>query len=633
MRLLILLALLIPSFALAETAPYGLTQTFQFGLRDYDNPADPATGISFTAGDCASSACCTMIKDGVSSACTNQPVHVAAGVYTHALTNEDLQASKTTIALVDDAADERFAAKYYTVTTYGVDNGFHSTEVAALSEGALGQLGAFNGIPVSSSTNNTVTLAGAFPVEVGSLIGSEIILTDTTETEDAQVRVVTGNSGATITVARNWTNNPDSDWTAGLRLKGPVVVAQIQDQPLADIASKDVGLDILGAPADSFLGAMRGLLLANSELLTVTTETTANTTTFSVVNVLTAGGIDNNSQYVGGVVKAVVGANAGQFARIVSANASNNTITVSPAFAAAPNENDLMIITTDAAQFLQANQNFDMTGNITGNLSGSVGSVTDPVTAGTVSDKTGYSLTQSFPANFASLGINESGHISRVTLVDTTTANTDMRGTDNALLAASAPANFGDLAITSTTGRVTVGTNTDKTDYVLSTAGVSAVQSGLASDDIDSLIEDSGGLRFTDKALEEAPTGGSGGDSAADIYNYFTDESREDAFKADVSGLASQASVDGLNDLSEAEVKAQVVAALATDTYAELAVLPSSTPTIAQMLQFVYHTNYNRMTATNAEQTLFLLDNTTELGVWPLTTDGTTTVKGKIGAP
>ena len=40
-----------------------------------------------------------------------------------------------------------------------------------------------------------------------------------------------------------------------------------------------------------------------------------------------------------------------------------------------------------------------------------------------------------FPTNFGVLGINSSGHVSRVTLVDTTTANTDMRGTDNAALA------------------------------------------------------------------------------------------------------------------------------------------------------------------------------------------------------
>ncbi len=37
-----------------------------------------------------------------------------------------------------------------------------------------------------------------------------------------------------------------------------------------------------------------------------------------------------------------------------------------------------------------------------------------------------------FPANFAALGINASGHVSRVVLVDTTTANDDMRGTDDA---------------------------------------------------------------------------------------------------------------------------------------------------------------------------------------------------------
>ena len=47
-------------------------------------------------------------------------------------------------------------------------------------------------------------------------------------------------------------------------------------------------------------------------------------------------------------------------------------------------------------------------------------------------DKTGYALSQTFPTNFATLGINVSGHVSQVTLVDTTTANTDMRGTNSA---------------------------------------------------------------------------------------------------------------------------------------------------------------------------------------------------------
>lgn len=44
-----------------------------------------------------------------------------------------------------------------------------------------------------------------------------------------------------------------------------------------------------------------------------------------------------------------------------------------------------------------------------------------------------------------------------------------MRGTDSAFLAANAPTNFADLAVTATTGQVTVGTNNDKTGYTAST--------------------------------------------------------------------------------------------------------------------------------------------------------------------
>ena len=60
-----------------------------------------------------------------------------------------------------------------------------------------------------------------------------------------------------------------------------------------------------------------------------------------------------------------------------------------------------------------------VTGNVGGNVVGSVGSI-----AGVT-----------FPTNFGALLINVSGHVSRVVLVDTTTTNSDMRGTDNAALA------------------------------------------------------------------------------------------------------------------------------------------------------------------------------------------------------
>lgn len=97
-----------------------------------------------------------------------------------------------------------------------------------------------------------------------------------------------------------------------------------------------------------------------------------------------------------------------------------------------------------------------VTGNVGGNVVGSVGSVTARVTANTdqwngvgvtgmpmptYTQPTGFlaanfgnldaavssrMATFSLPTNFAALGINASGHVSRVTLVDTTTTNTDM---------------------------------------------------------------------------------------------------------------------------------------------------------------------------------------------------------------
>lgn len=70
-----------------------------------------------------------------------------------------------------------------------------------------------------------------------------------------------------------------------------------------------------------------------------------------------------------------------------------------------------------------------------------------------------------------------------INLVDTTTTNTDMRGTDSAFLAASAPTNFSDLAITVTTGQVTVGTNNDKTGYDLTSGAIVAATFGAGAID------------------------------------------------------------------------------------------------------------------------------------------------------
>ena len=105
---------------------------------------------------------------------------------------------------------------------------------------------------------------------------------------------------------------------------------------------------------------------------------------------------------------------------------------------------------------------------------------TGKVTVGTNDDKTGYSVTGTVSADVVSLSgdstaadnleadYDGSGYNKSASTIGTTTTNTDMRGTDSAFLAASAPSNFGDLEITASTGRVTVGTNSDKTGYSIS---------------------------------------------------------------------------------------------------------------------------------------------------------------------
>ena len=122
----------------------------------------------------------------------------------------------------------------------------------------------------------------------------------------------------------------------------------------------------------------------------------------------------------------------------------------------------------------------NQTANITGSLSGSIGSI-----AGVT-----------FPSNFAALGINISGHVSRVTIVDTTTANTDMRGTDSAALAATALS----TAVWTTTiaGRIDVAVSTRLAPLVAGRAISVAVTTGAVELDsatgakIDAILEDTG---------------------------------------------------------------------------------------------------------------------------------------------
>jgi len=174
----------------------------------------------------------------------------------------------------------------------------------------------------------------------------------------------------------------------------------------------------------------------------------------------------------------------------------------------------------------------------------------DQVTVATNNDKTGYSISGTkttldtlndvAATDIVSGGAitTSGGAVSNVTTVATTTTNTDMRGTDNAFLAASAPANFGSLGINAsghllrTVLNDTTTTNTD----MRGTDGANTTAPDNAS--ITAIKTKTDQLTFT-VANQVDANSLTGGTSPADIYTYFTTGTNEDVFKADVTGLST----------------------------------------------------------------------------------------------
>jgi hypothetical protein len=99
---------------------------------------------------------------------------------------------------------------------------------------------------------------------------------------------------------------------------------------------------------------------------------------------------------------------------------------------------------------------------------------------------------------------------------------------------------------------------------------------------------------------------------------------------ADASDIA--AAIAALNDLSAAEVNAEVVDALATDTYAEPAGVPAATATLATKLGFLYEVLRNKLTVTSTKMTFF---NDADAAQWEkdLADDLTTYSESEGNAP
>lgn len=244
----------------------------------------------------------------------------------------------------------------------------------------------------------------------------------------------------------------------------------------------------------------------------------------------------------------------------------------------------------------------DISGNVDGNVVGSVASVTGAVgsVTGAVGSVTAAVTLPTIPANWiTAAGINASA------LNGKGDWNVGKTGYS---LTQTFPTNFADMAITVTTGALTVDTLAANT---VDAASIAA-----------SALDGKGNWNIgkTGYSLTVAPL------TAAQV-NAECDTAIADA------ALATAASIAALNDLSASQVNAEVVDALATDNYAEPGQgAPPASTTLAAKINYLYKNWRNRKTQDATTWELYADDATTVDQKATVSDDGTDAEKGEIAA-
>jgi hypothetical protein len=184
----------------------------------------------------------------------------------------------------------------------------------------------------------------------------------------------------------------------------------------------------------------------------------------------------------------------------------------------------------------------------------------------------------------------------------------------------------GQVVAASVTAGVTVTTNNDKTGYALTVAPLDAAGTraavGLASANLDTQLATIAGYIDTEVAAilaaVDTEVAAIKADTAAILID--TNELQTD----NVPGL-----IAALNDISPAEVNAEVVDALTVDTYAELASVPAATSSLKDKLTWLFMLARNRTTQISTTLTLRNDGNSADVATATTSDDGTTTVRGK----
>lgn len=139
---------------------------------------------------------------------------------------------------------------------------------------------------------------------------------------------------------------------------------------------------------------------------------------------------------------------------------------------------------------------------------------------------------------------------------------------------------------------------------------VAAIQAVTAKLD-DTLEDDGGTFRFTTNALEQAPSGGGGGDATA------------------ANQAAISAAIAALNDLSAAQVNAEVLDVLSVDTFSEPPGVPAATASLVDKISWVFTVSRNKLTQTATTAIVRNDADDANIASASVSDDGTTLTRGE----
>jgi len=351
---------------------YGESATINFTLFEVD-------GIDFRVDAVHASGDSSIMKDEGAEANTTNSFTDEGNGYSLVLTATEMQAARIKIYLVDQTATKVWLDASVTIETYGNISAQHAFDLdtALVTLAAVTHTGAV--IPIV--TTNTDMKVGNSPQSFNIAKGatSQIIQFSAYDISDPDGEKLTGLVFNTASLAAHYNRTG----AAGSAVEITLVTATKGTFTSGGF----IAVDATNQPGEYELHVPDAALIASADRVTIIVQGAANLKPVTI-NIELVAEID-----LGSDGRVLVSANTHTSGQTVADVAASLTV-------------DTLGANTITAASIAASA---MDGKGDWNIG-----------------KTGYSLTQNFPTNFASLGISAGGAIDNVTLVATTDVNSDM---------------------------------------------------------------------------------------------------------------------------------------------------------------------------------------------------------------